>query len=144
MRALIFVLLCSISSLHGQSDSEELTFSVNGQLLKMKQEANGALVLLSHTYKVSAAQMASLHFGEVDETEQHRYFLLLQEGLLEVTSYNYRAVIMKYLPNAAEIHKRLGKRGFRYENLVQMIRYYNEFKSPSSPSNIFTQATVSN
>ena len=42
---------------------------------------------------------------------------------------NYKRLIQKYLPNAPELHKRIGKRGFRFENLPSMVLYYNKHKT---------------
>ncbi|MEM1220511.1 MAG: hypothetical protein AAGH79_16435, partial [Bacteroidota bacterium] len=40
---------------------------------------------------------------------------------------NYKKCIRRYLPEAQDLHRRLGKRGFRYKNVPQMIRFYNRF-----------------
>ena len=39
---------------------------------------------------------------------------------------NFRRLVRKYLPDATDLHKRIGKRGFRFENLPSMILYYNK------------------
>lgn len=59
-----------------------------------------------------------------------RYFLKLGEKVEKITPYNYKRVLKKYLPNAPDLHQRLGKPGFRYANIPSIIRYYNTFKVP--------------
>lgn len=59
-----------------------------------------------------------------------RYFLKFRNQVEKVTPYNYKKILKRYLPNAPELHRRLGKPGFRYENLPSIIRYYNEFRTP--------------
>lgn len=59
-----------------------------------------------------------------------RYFLKFKDQIEKVTPYNYKKILKKCLPNAPELHRRLGKPGFRYENLPSIVRYYNEFRIP--------------
>lgn len=145
MKPFILVLLLSlIGDMQAQSNSKEVVVNLSGQRLKLLQETSGLLILFSHTYMQREVRQVSHHFEELVETEQQRYFLFLRGNLLEVTPHNYRSVVREYLPLATDLHKRLGKRGFRYENLVQMVDYYNTFKAPGVPKNIFTQAVANN
>ncbi len=45
----------------------------------------------------------------------------------EVNSANYKSAVRMYMPEAKDLHKRLGKAGFRFENLPSMVIYYNRF-----------------
>lgn len=42
---------------------------------------------------------------------------------------NFKKVAKKYFSNTPELAKRIGKRGFRYENLPFMILYHNKLLS---------------
>lgn len=59
-----------------------------------------------------------------------RYFLQSGDKIEKVSPYNYKKVLKRFLPNAPELHRRLGKPGFRYENISSIVRYYNEFRIP--------------
>ena len=61
--------------------------------------------------------------------EQYRFFIRHENEIVEVTPLNYKKLIVNCLPDAPELHKRLGKRGFRFENLPYMIAFYNKFKT---------------
>ena len=52
-----------------------------------------------------------------------------REEIEEIRPENYRILIEKYLVNAPELHEKLGRLGFRYENVPSMIIFYNRHKS---------------
>ena len=56
------------------------------------------------------------------------YYLEVNKNLIHIHASNYKRVIKKYLPNAPDLHKRLGKLGFRFENIQYMIEFYNKFR----------------
>lgn len=43
-----------------------------------------------------------------------------------ITEKNFKSILKKYLVSSPEIHDRLGKRGFRFENLPFMILFHNK------------------
>lgn len=57
-----------------------------------------------------------------------RYFLKIEHLVELLSPYNYKRMLKKHLPNAPDLHRRLGRLGFRYENLPSIVRYYNEFR----------------
>ena len=59
-----------------------------------------------------------------------RYFIKFRDRMEKLTPYNYKKVLRRCLPNAPDLHRRLGKPGFRYENVPSIIRYFNEFLVP--------------
>lgn len=58
--------------------------------------------------------------------EQNIYYIGFNKEVEEINSRNYKQLIKKYLPEVKDLHQRLGKRGFRYENIPSMILYYNK------------------
>ena len=65
-----------------------------------------------------------------------RYFLECEKEVKEVTANNYKEIVKKYLPNAPDLHERLGKKGFRFENIYYMVRFYNQFRSEAIATDI--------
>ncbi|PHN07117.1 hypothetical protein [Flavilitoribacter nigricans] len=57
-----------------------------------------------------------------------RYFLKFRDQIEKLSPYNYKRILRRCLPNAPALHRRLGKPGFRYENIPSIIRFYNEFR----------------
>ncbi len=54
------------------------------------------------------------------------------EKVVQITGNNYKTIIRKLLPEAKELHEKLGKLGFRFENVPSMILYYNRFFADDS------------
>ena len=63
-----------------------------------------------------------------DSVKVTRYFLKTSGSVEEINTNNYKKMITRLLPDAPELHKRLGRRGFRFENVPYMVQYYNRFK----------------
>lgn len=57
-----------------------------------------------------------------------RYYLKFNDQVEKITPYNYKKIIATHLSNAPDLHQKLGKPGFRYENIPSMVNYYNQFK----------------
>lgn len=84
--------------------------------------------------------------GEYDFTaiatqEIDIFYIGTNEEVEQINAGNYKRLIKKHLPNALELHKRLGKRGFRFENVPSMVLYYNKRvignKVPLSKTDIY-------
>ena len=52
-------------------------------------------------------------------------YLIGRDTLAVVDLYNYKKMVRRLLPEAAYLHRKLGRQGFRFENLPQMLTYYN-------------------
>ena len=70
-----------------------------------------------------------------------RYFLAIADQFIEVHPHRYKKIIKEYLPHAPALHKRLGKPGFRYENMPSMIQFYNRFRA-QNPKQQFTSTST--
>lgn len=65
-------------------------------------------------------------FVAVNTVEVDIYYIGIGKEVEQINPGNYKRFIRKYLPNASELYQRLGKRGFRFENIPSMILYYNK------------------
>jgi len=49
-----------------------------------------------------------------------------------INTGNFKRLLEKYLPNAQGLHKRIRKKGFKFENLPSIILFYNKQKNGES------------
>lgn len=102
----------------------------NGTVIQAQQLEEGVInFYYSLQYEPKLQPAGGDNFFQGEKIKVERYFLGTEDRLELITATNYKELIKKYLPNAVELHKRLGKKGFRFENVRYMISYYNKFKS---------------
>ena len=129
MKQFLLIALFSISGIAAGVSNEPVTILCEGRAIEARQLEKGDVNFFESTYYEN--QLISVHPTSI-QTEQvmvRRYFLGNSLEVEEVTHENYKALIKKYLPNAPELHKRLGKFGFRFENVRYMVQFYNKFKA---------------
>lgn len=129
LTAIISTLLM-IHSLSTAGANGPVHLYINGHIIEAKQLEKGAINYYSSMqYEDNVIQSEPVSFFEKEQIRVQRYFIGTENALEEITSYNYKELIRKYLPNAPDLHKRLGKKGFRFENIRYMIRFYNKFRA---------------
>lgn len=102
---------------------------VNGNVIQAEHLEKGLINFYrSVSYEINWTSSRNGMYAAEEKIQVERFFLGAGDVLEEVTSYNYKFLIKKYLPKAKELHKRLGQVGFRFENVRYMIQYYNKFK----------------
>lgn len=129
---LLFILFSNTALL---AQYEPIRILVDGRILPAQQLEEGVLDLYVSVQELMKTIRIGTELVTNDVVEEKRYFLGINNALKEVTDQNYKAVIKKHLPNAPELHKRLGKRGFRYENLRYMVKFYNKFRAKNIENN---------
>lgn len=65
-------------------------------------------------------------FTAIASKEIDLFYIGTGKEVEQINPGNYKRLVQKYLPQATELHKRIGKRGFRFENLPSMVLYYNK------------------
>ena len=114
------------------SDGEEIKrdtlakLTADGEKIVVEPLIIGAVSLYRQAYEESQVRLEVI--GPELHVIRHRYFIG-GDVIEEINFDNYRPLIKKYLANAPEILQKLGRSGFRYENIPSMIVYYNRFKS---------------
>jgi len=101
--------------------------SKNSKLLFL--EIDGSIQLFSkviETYELIESNENS--FNEVKTGVIKEYYIgMKQEEEVElIIAANFKKLAKKYFVDTPELAKRIGKRGFRYENLPFMILYHNK------------------
>ena len=102
---------------------------LNGQIIAARHLEQGRINFyysIQYEEKISMAESGYSFHREKIRVE--RYYIGAGQQIEEIDSYNYKELIRKYMPNAPELHKRLGKLGFRFENVQYMVQFYNKFK----------------
>lgn len=122
------ILLLSPFSLAG-SNGKEVRLYVNGAIVKAMQLEKGKINYYYSRDREDVIVQAGPNNFHQEKLTVERYFIGTEGALEEVTPTNYKMLIKKYLPHAPELHKRLGKHGFRFDNVRYMIQYYNKFKT---------------
>lgn len=114
------------------SDGEEikrdtiLKSMADGEEIAVEPLIIGEVGLYRRAYNESQVHLEVI--GPELRVVKHRYFIG-GDVIEEINFDNYRELIKKYLANAPELHRKLGRSGFRHENIPSMIVYYNRFKS---------------
>lgn len=123
-----FLLLCFLLPLTASANDDYVMIRTGQGHLVAKHVVKGPLNLFMHTYERAEVIDTGLRTVSAGTVREYRYFLGWDGEIIEITAGNYKKMIKRYLPNAKDLHKRLGKKGFRFENLSSMIKFYNEFR----------------
>lgn len=118
------------ASTHSWADHFELDSllkQVDEKIIKAKKVIEGGLSLYECTILIDPKSGRNTNGIAIEPEFSQRFFVLVDEELVSLTPGNYKKKIKHLLPRALELHKRLGKRGFRYKNIPQMIQFYNQF-----------------
>ena len=115
-------------STFGRANNDLVMIRVENHLLKAEHVVKGPLNLYVYTYMKPETIDTGLRTVAAGVSEAKRYFLGVDGKIVEVSPSNFKRAVKQYLPNAKYLHKRLGKVGFRFENLASMIKFYNNFR----------------
>lgn len=102
---------------------------VDNGLVAAQHIVKGPLNLFVYSYLRPETIDTGLREIPAGVVQEQRFFLGVNGEVVEVTSGNYKKMIKRYLPNAKHLHKRLGKVGFRFQNLSSMVEFYNNFRA---------------
>ena len=72
-----------------------------------------------------------------------RYYLKCGKKMGKISPYNFKKVVNNFLTNAPELLQRLGRPGFRYENISSIIRFYNTFRIPEVEPSLDVESSIS-
>jgi|GEM_PF-7127203 len=113
----------------GSANNDLVMIRVGNNLLKAEHVVKGPLNLYVYTYMKAETIDTGLRTVAAGVSEAKRFFLGVDSKIVEISPSNFKRAIKQYLPNAKYLHKRLGKVGFRFENLASMVKFYNNFRT---------------
>lgn len=103
-------------------------------VVPMVLEIDGDIKMYSmQTSETEIVQINEAVIREVIIENQKEYYLGHGLEAEIVTVGNFKKVAKRYFSDTPDLVKRIGKRGFRYENLPSMVLYHNKLKSKGRP-----------
>lgn len=129
---LVLFLLFFSTSLKASNGMVYVTKEENNQkvIVPMMVEIDGAVKLFSMSVSdKKVVRMSEANFKEIVLNTRKEYYISTGYDVEIITSGNFRKLAKKYFKDTTEILKRIGKRGFRYENLPSIILYHNKRKA---------------
>ena len=87
----------------------------------------GMMKLYYRMIPISEANLYNPFFPENEPKEVPQFFIGKTE-LMRVDQWNYESVIQQIMEDRPTLVQQLGRQGFRFENLKQMVAYYNKTK----------------
>ena len=145
--SILFLALLTAPRLFGtaSADNEGKTIEnavlksrVDGKMIVVQPIITGAVGLYRQAYEREEVDV----LGIPTVVTRFRYYLG-KDQVEELSRDNYRELVRKYLADAPELHRKLGRIGFRYENVPSMIIYYNRYKTTQTMTMRFSLQTTS-
>lgn len=126
--AALFLQTAGASHINTNPEDTVLKATTQGKLIKVETVIEGEINLYRRAYREDNFTFTGdASFNTQEET---RFIYFIGEKLIEeINAVNYKKLIRQYLKNAPDLHRKLGRFGFRYENVPSMIMYYNRFKA---------------
>lgn len=125
----LFISLLTINALSANTDPVAVMKNENNKqkAAVMYQAVDGLVKLFYEPTEIIEYEDISEE-GSLNLTAHNvdLYYIGTDLEVEAITVNNYKRLVKQYLPNATELHRRLGKRGFRFENLPSMVLYYNK------------------
>lgn len=126
--ALSFVFLLSSMPQNALANNDVVMIRIGNGYVAADHIVKGPLNLFVYTYDRPETIDTGLRVVPAGTVTEQRFFLGVDGEVIEITSSNYKKMIKRHLPNAKHLHKRLGKVGFRFQNLSSMVQFYNNFR----------------
>lgn len=112
-----------------QSDRQDLPitakFTVDGQKIQIAPLVAGKINLYYRMIPISQANLYTPFFPDNDPAEVVEYYIG-ETDVKRIDEWNYEYVLKDVFVDAPYLLKKLGCQGFRFENLSQMVNYYND------------------
>ncbi len=98
-----------------------------GKWLSLIPLVEGEMNLYYQMISIEEANLYNPFFPEeYPKTVPEHY--IGNELLWRIDQWNYEAVVKQVMPDVPHLLKQLGRQGFRFENLHQMVLFYNDKK----------------
>lgn len=104
---------------------------INGQQVNVFPVVEGMMNLYFRMIPISEANLYNPYFPYNEPAEVPQFFVGKSE-LIRIDEWNYERVIKQLMQDRPALIKKLGRQGFRFENLKQMVSYYNKEQTKKS------------
>ncbi len=135
LRGIVRCALCCVLPLFiathlnaGENDSlvYHLLVNAKGKKILVQPVVEGEVNLFRQSYIGRVRSKAKNRGPNIRKKVLYRYFIG-KHRVEPVSAFNYKPLVKKYLKDAVHLHQKLGKPGFRFENLAIMVNYYNHW-----------------
>lgn len=129
---LFLLVSCQTSSKLLHSERQDLPFiaktTFNGQQVKISPLIKGEMNLYYRMIPISQANLYNPFFPDNDPVEVAEYYIGGRQ-VRRIDEWNYEYVLNEIFVEVPYLLSKLGHQGFRFENLSQMVNYYNNKKT---------------
>jgi len=98
---------------------------MSGQRVLVSPLIEGPMNLYFRMIPIYEANLYNPYFPYNEPGEVPQFFIGSTD-LLRIDEWNYEYVIKQVMADRPTLTNQLGKQGFRFENIKQMVYYYNE------------------
>ena len=98
---------------------------MSGQEVLVSPLVEGPMNLYFRMIPISEANLYNPYFP-YNEPEEVPQFFIGTSDLIRIDEWNYEYVLKQVMPDRPALTDQLGKQGFRFENIKQMVYYYNQ------------------
>ena len=100
---------------------------ISGQQVQVSAVIEGTMNLYFRMVPISEANNYNPYFPYNEPAEVPQFFIGSTD-LMRIDEWNYEYVLKQVMADRPALTNQLGKQGFRFENIKQMVYYYNEHK----------------
>ena len=98
---------------------------ISGQKVQVSPIVEGVMNLYFRMIPISEANLYNPYFPYNEPAEVPQFFLG-KKDLIRIDEWNYESTLKQVMHDKPMLLKNLGRQGFRFENLQQMVVYYNQ------------------
>ena len=127
--AITILVSCQTPTKLLQSEKQDLPIIIKttfyGQQVSVSPLVEGKINLYYRMIPISQANLYNPFFPDNDPTEVVQYYIG-EAKMRRIDKWNYEYVLKEAFLDTPYLLTKLGCQGFRFENLTQMVNYYNE------------------
>ena len=98
---------------------------ISGQKVQVSPLVEGTMNLYFRMIPISEANLYNPYFPYNEPAEVPQFFIGTTD-LMRIDEWNYESVLKQLMKDRPILIKQLGRKGFRFENIRQMVYYYNQ------------------
>jgi len=98
---------------------------ISGHQVQVSPLVEGTMNLYFRMIPISEANQYNPYFPYNEPTEVPQFFIGTTH-LMRIDEWNYESVLKQLMTDRPILVKKLGRQGFRFENIRQMVYYYNQ------------------
>lgn len=98
---------------------------ISGQQVQVSPLVEGTMNLYFRMIPISEANQYNPYFPYNEPAEVPQFFIGTTD-LIRIDEWNYEGILKQLMKDRPILIKQLGRQGFRFENIRQLVYYYNQ------------------